>query len=191
MGQRNVLSVIMQSSVIITIVGPDRPGLVESISRTVENAAGNWTHGRMAHLGGQFAGMLQIDTQSGQVDELVAALKQLESSDDLTITVVVGGSSGSAEQYPNGSGEVANLELVGQDRPGIVRNITAAVAARGANIEDLATECFSAPMSGETMFRATARLHLPANSDLSAIQSDLEEIAVDLMVEIKLDHDSA
>ena len=56
----NVDFSIMQSSVIITIVGPDRPGLVESISRTVENAAGNWSHGRMAHLGGQFAGMLQF-----------------------------------------------------------------------------------------------------------------------------------
>ena len=177
----------MQSSVIITIVGPDRPGLVESISRTVENAAGNWSHGRMAHLGGQFAGMLQIDAASSDVDSLVTALKQLELSDGLTVTAVSdqGGSPGSTDV-----GEVASLELVGQDRPGIVRHIAAAVAVHGANIEDLATECFSAPMSGETMFKATARLHLPTGVDLSDIQQDLEAIAVDLMVDLKLDPDS-
>jgi glycine cleavage system regulatory protein len=176
----------MQSSVIITIVGPDRPGLVESISRTVENAAGNWSHGRMAHLGGQFAGMVQIDAASSDVDSLVAALKQLESSDGLTVTAV---SDNQSNQASPDVGEIASLELVGQDRPGIVRHIAAAVAARGANIEDLATECFSAPMSGETMFKATARLHLPAGVEMSAIQQDLEAIAVDLMVDLKLDPD--
>ncbi len=174
----------MQSSVIITIVGPDRPGLVEIISRVVETASGNWTHSRMAHLGGQFAGMLQIETDDSHIDGLVAALKDVEAGGGLTVTVV---SETGGGNFSPSDGATAVLDLLGQDRPGIVRQIAAAIAARGANIEDLSTECFSAPMSGETMFRATASLHLPAGVSISDIQQDLEAIALDLMVDLSID----
>jgi len=172
----------MQSSVVITIVGPDRPGLVESISRTVEAGEGNWTHSRMAHLGGQFAGMLFIETAGDRVDSLISSLKTLES-DGLTVTAVPGQITPAGNESAN-DGETIEVELVGQDRTGIVRQIAAAIAACGANIEDLATECFSAPMSGEKMFRATARVHLPQAIDASSLQSDLEAIAHDLMVDL-------
>lgn len=178
----------MQSSVIITIVGPDRPGLVETISRVVETASGNWTHSRMAHLGGQFAGMLQIAIDDSHTGGLVAALKAVEADGGLTVTVVSetgGGGDGGDACTPGG--DTAILELLGQDRPGIVRQIAAAIAARGANIEDLSTECFSAPMSGETMFRGTATLHLPAGGSIADIQEDLEAIALDLMVDLSID----
>lgn len=145
----------------------------------------------MAHLGGQFAGMLQIDVASADVDSLVASLKQLERSDGLTVTAVCDESPQQAQQPSVPGGEIAKLELVGQDRPGIVRNIATAVAARGANVEDLATECFSAPMSGETMFKASARLHLPSGIDLATIQQELEAIALDLVVDLRLDPESS
>ena len=175
----------MQSSVVITIVGPDRPGLVESISSTVESAAGNWTHSRMAHLGGQFAGMLFIEIDGDRVESLIASLKSLEV-DGLTVTAVPGQTATTpGAKIPMG-GETIEVELVGQDRTGIVRNIAAVIAACGANIEDLATECFSAPMSGEKMFRATARVHLPDDVDAAKLQSDLEAIAHDLMVDLSI-----
>lgn len=172
----------MQSSVVITIVGPDRPGLVESISRIVAAGAGNWTHSRMAHLGGQFAGMLFIETAEAQVESLIDSLKKLES-DGLTVTAVPG-QSGLDSAATSSDGDTIDIELVGQDRTGIVRQIAAAIAACGANIEDLATECFSAPMSGEKMFRATARVHLPQAVDAATLQNDLEAIAHDLMVDL-------
>ncbi len=172
----------MQSSVVITIVGPDRPGLVESISRIVEAGEGNWTHSRMAHLGGQFAGMLFIETVEDRVVSLIDSLKALES-EGLTVTAVPGQSTLAGKEN-SGDGDTVEVELVGQDRTGIVRQIAAAIAACGANIEDLATECFSAPMSGEKMFRATARVNLPQTVDAAKLQSDLEAIAHDLMVDL-------
>lgn len=175
----------MQSSVVITIVGPDRPGLVESISRTVESGAGNWTHSRMAHLGGQFAGMLFIETAEDHVESLIDSLKTLEG-DGLTVTAVPGQSAPDSDTGSR-AGDTIEVELVGQDRTGIVRQIAAAIAACGANIEDLATECFSAPMSGEKMFRATARVHLPQTIDAATLQSDLEAIAHDLMVDLSFE----
>ena len=175
----------MKSSVVITLVGPDRPGLVESISRNVESGDGNWTHSRMAHLGGQFAGMLMIETDESHVDELIESLKKLES-EGLTVTAVRGQADTADAAASNDRGEVISMELVGQDRPGIVRHISAALAAHGANIEELTTECFSAAMSGETMFRATARLNLPSQVDVTMIQQELEAIALDLMVDLTI-----
>ena len=78
------------------------------------------------------------------------------------------------------------LEIVGQDRPGIVRQISAALAARGVNVEELHTECVSGAMSGETMFRATAKLGIPPSCDTADLRQDLEQIAADLIVEISL-----
>jgi len=138
----------------------------------------------MAHLGGQFAGMLFIETAGEHVDTLINSLKTLES-DGLTVTAVPGQSSFTPTDSP-GADEAIEVELVGQDRTGIVRQITASIAACGANIEDLATECFSAPMSGERMFRATARVHLPQAIDAATLQSDLEAIAHDLMVDLSV-----
>jgi glycine cleavage system regulatory protein len=79
-----------------------------------------------------------------------------------------------------------SLDLVGQDRPGIVKEISHALAERGVNLEELETECESAPMSGEILFKAHATLRAPADVDLDTLQSDLEAIAQDLMVELSL-----
>lgn len=139
----------------------------------------------MAHLGGQFAGMLMIETDETHVEALIDSLKKLETG-GLTVTAVRGQADTVETATTSDRGEVIAMELVGQDRPGIVRHISAALAAHGANIEDLTTECFSAPMSGETMFRATARLNLPVQVDVTMIQQELEAIALDLMVDLTI-----
>ena len=76
------------------------------------------------------------------------------------------------------------LEIVGDDRPGIVRQITRALANQGVNVEELSTECVSAPMSGEMLFKARARLGIPARCDVAALRAELEKTAGDLMVDI-------
>ena len=78
------------------------------------------------------------------------------------------------------------LEIVGQDRPGIVREISHALASFGVNVEELHTECASAAMSGETMFKARARLSIPESCDTAQVRQQLEKIAADLIVEISL-----
>ena len=79
-----------------------------------------------------------------------------------------------------------SLDLVGQDRPGIVRQLTGALASRGINVEELTTECASAPMSGEALFKAQARLLVPESCDVQKLREDLERIAADLMVDLQL-----
>ena len=172
----------MQNSLVITIIGPDRPGLVETLSKAVTDHGGNWTQSRMAHLAGQFAGILHVTVPADTASGFRETLQQLSDSGDLQITVAE--ESGKAEDRPGGI--TLNLELVGQDRTGIVKEISSALASHGINVEELATECESAPWSGEMLFKAHASLAAPSGIDVDELQRDLEAIAHDLMVEVSL-----
>lgn len=169
----------MQAALVLTVIGRDRPGLVECLARLVAEHGGNWLESRMNRLGGEFAGILRLTLPDEREEPLRQALTALGPSG---LTVLVKRDDSPALSPPR----LVALQLVGQDRPGIVRQIAAALAVRHANVEELATECVSAPMSGEPLFRATARLALPPDCDLAQIRADLERIASDLLVDIDL-----
>jgi len=76
------------------------------------------------------------------------------------------------------------LEVVGQDRPGIVKEITRELSAQGINVEELATECVSAPMSGEALSQAKAKILVPANLTLDKLRQTLEGGLSGLTVEL-------
>jgi len=165
----------------MTLIGPDRPGLVELVARLVNDHQGNWLESRMSHLGGQFAGILRVAVPADQADALSQALGQLESKG---LRVVV---HADADTPPPAGGPLVQLEIVGQDRPGIVRQISQTLAAHHVNVEELNTACTSAPMSGEMLFTATARLRLPdPPSGTDDLRKALETIAADLVVECSL-----
>jgi glycine cleavage system regulatory protein len=168
----------VQSLLVMTVIGEDRPGLVESVADLVASHGGNWLESRMSRLGGQFAGILRVEIDGEKEGELVANLKALSSRG---LTVVV--HSDRAESEPP-AGRVRVLEIVGQDRPGIVRQISHALASHGVNVEELQTECASAAMTGETLFKARAKLRLPESADVEKIRQNLEKIASDLIVDI-------
>lgn len=168
----------MQIPLVMTVLGKDRTGLVESIARLVADHGGNWQESRMCRLGGEFAGILRVQVPADQRTALEQALAKLSG---LQIVVMSDEPSGPAGEF-----RFASLEVVGPDRPGIVREISHALAAQGVNVEELATECVSAPMSGEPLFRANAKLGLPAGVALSALRQSLELAVTGLTVEVTL-----
>lgn len=170
----------MNTFLVLTVIGEDRPGLVESLSETVANHGGNWLESRMAHLAGRFAGILRVAVADDRADGLRDALAALQTR-GLSI-VVERGASGA----PVAAARL-RLELLGADHPGIVRDIARALAQRGINVEELETESVSAPMSGEPLFRATAELQAPGDLPIEELRAKLEELAEDLMVDITLD----
>lgn len=168
----------MQFPLILTLVGPDRPGLVERVAGLVAEHEGNWVESRLCRLGGQFAGILRVFVPARQRPALTAALATL-ATQGLKVESYADEAGPTLDSPP-----LAAIELIGQDRPGIVRHIAAALAARGVNVEELRTECVSAPMSGEPLFKAQARLRLPDGCDVAGLQRDLERIAADLQVDL-------
>jgi glycine cleavage system regulatory protein len=170
----------MDVGLVMTIIGPDRPGLVDSIARAVAENGGNWLESRMSHLGGQFAGILRVQVPADSEESLVCALRDLEAQ---ALTIVV-----QSDRTPPAPAEAARkmLEIVGQDRPGIVHQISHALAAQGVNVEELHTECSSAAMSGETLFKARILVSIPRTCDVLALRRQLEHIAADLIVDVTL-----
>jgi glycine cleavage system regulatory protein len=170
----------MLATLVMTVIGPDRPGLVQLLAARIADNGGNWLESRMCRLGGEFAGILSVEVPAERLEQLVATLKTLESEG---LRVIVHSETG-ASASPKG--QLATLELVGQDRPGILRSVSGVLAAHGVNVEELASERVSAPMGGGTLFRATAVVSLPATERIAEIRADLEKIASDLMVDLTL-----
>ncbi len=171
----------MRSVLVLTISGEDRSGLVEELAEVVAANGGNWEHCRMVHLAGRFVGLLQVSVQGEAQQELEVALR---SVDGLDVMIAVG----EAGDIFEGAGSLAafDLELLGSDHPGIVRDVFAALAAAQVNVEELNTRTYSAPDSGGMLFEARARLSCGAGADREVIRDELERIAGDLMVDLSL-----
>lgn len=171
----------MLATLVMTVIGSDRPGLVQMVAARVADHGGNWLESRMCRLGGQFAGILRVEVPQARRDELVNALRTLEV-DGLRVIMHAEGGVGA----PAAVGTLATIELVGNDRPGILRSVSGVFAAHGVNVEELASERVSAPMGGGMLFKARATVLCPPTVKLSAVRADLEQIATDLMVDLKL-----
>ncbi len=170
----------MAASLVLTVVGPDRPGVVDEVASLVAGHGGNWLESRMSRLGGQFAGILRAEVPESSQRAFLEAAKGLRAKG---VTVVAVEDTSGA---PGVVGRGWVISIVGQDQPGIVRQISHALASRGVNVEDLQTECVSAPMSGESLFRARALVQVPASCDEAELRRDLERIAADLIVDVAL-----
>lgn len=170
----------MQRSLVMTMIGPDRPGLVEAVAEIVTKHSGNWLDSRMSRLGGHFAGILRVEFPSEHEQKIVQALRELEAR-GLSVVIHL---DHPAEQ-PAGH-RFSEIEIVGHDRPGIVREISHVLASHGVNVEELDTERGSAAMSGEAIFKARAALRIPKTCDVAKLRRDLERIAADLIVDISL-----
>ncbi len=166
----------MQIPLVMTLIGPDRTGLVESVARTVADHGGNWLESRMCRLGGEFAGILRIEIPAEKKAPLIEVLQKISG---LAVTI-----QPDATTPTTVSGRQTRLEIVGNDRPGIVREITSTLARAGVNVEDFSSEVVSAPVSGEMLFKAEARLHLPEGCDLAGLKTELGKTAADLQVDV-------
>ena len=167
-------------SLVITVIGDDRAGLVSALSGAIAKHGGNWDRSHMAELAGKFAGIVLVTIPSSKVDALGADLEKIETSGLLDITVEHARGTDDADH-----GTQVTLSLVGQDHPGIVHDISSALAAKNISIDDLQTETASAPMGGY-LFRAEAVLELPPDLSVDDLQDALEAVADDLMVDLDL-----
>lgn len=169
----------MATYLVLTIIGDDKPGLVELLAETIACHSGNWLESNMSHLAGKFAGILRVSVDDSAADALVQDLQKLSS----VLKLVVERVNATDVEHRQ---RTLRLTLVGNDRPGIIKEISRALASQHVNVEELATQCTSAPMSGELLFNAQALLKAPLDLDLYALQAQLEQLADDLIVEINL-----
>jgi glycine cleavage system regulatory protein len=170
----------MTTPVVLTFIGRDRPGLVNAISEKVAASGGTWLESRLAHLAGEFAGILLVNVPEANIAGLTAALRDLEATG---LRIAVERSSGA--QTPKRR-KTVRLELVGNERPGIVRDVTQALTRLGVNIEEFSSSIEGAPFSGAEMFRASAQLSAPDDLANDHLQKTLERLAAEIMVDLSV-----
>ena len=166
------------ASLILTVIGPDRPGLVRALAQLVAAHGGSWLESRMARLAGQFAGIVLVEAP----EALLTDLHDLER-EGLRIVVQPGTVGEALAAMP--AGERLAVEVAGNDRPGIVRDVARVLADHRVNIEELTTGVVSGSFSGETLFRATAFVRAPDAAAVAAIRAGLEFLGNEMMVDIQ------
>ena len=170
----------MTTSLVVTVVGPDRPGIVNRLSDAAQRLGANWEASRMANLAGQFAGMVHFEVPDDRADALARALAALESPDlHVVIARSQAGAAAPARRH-------VRLELMGHDRPGIVRELSGSLAERGVSIEELETHVSSAAMAGGDLFKVKALLAVPASLPDAELRRGLEALANEMMVDVEL-----
>ena len=169
----------MTTYLVLTAIGEDKPGLVESLAEVIADNSGNWLESSMSQLAGKFAGILRVSVNHSEADQLISALDGI--SDQLTLVIERANSDVEIE-----SPQTVELNLIGNDRPGIIREFSHALASLSVNVEQLSTECISAPMSSDMLFKAKANLKVPVGLELELLQREIERLADDLIVEVHL-----
>jgi glycine cleavage system regulatory protein len=169
----------MRDMLVLTVIGADRTGLVDSLAREIAALDGNWEESRLVRLAGQFAGVLLVTIDTDRTDQLVSALRKLDAA-GLQVSVRPTASPSSA---PPPSSRL-RLEVTGNDRPGIIRDISRVLAERNINVEELESKVESAPMSGDRMFTTRIRMVSPSATQLAELRVRLEALAGELMVDL-------
>jgi glycine cleavage system regulatory protein len=168
------------ASVILSVVGSDRPGLTQALAAAVLSAGGNWLESHLSRLGGLYVGSVLVELAADKVAALRSAVGAVDAQGlEVRIAPAVEGPSGA-------DGEALQLSLVGQDRPGIVRQVTAILTGLDVNIETFDTRIGAEPHSGAPLFHMEARLRLPPGLRAGGVQTALEEISAEIMIDISL-----
>ena len=171
----------MATSYIVTFIGDDRPGLVEQLSRVIESSGGNWHESRLSQLGGKFAGLIRVSLPADTGLALETDLNALAAG-GLSVRVTPTG-----EKPPPVPGRNITLTVLGPDRPGIVREISRALAQRQINVLEMDSQVISAAMSAEMIFSAHIDAWIPESTDMDDLADSLHEIANHMTLEIDLE----
>lgn len=169
------------TTLVLTVVGDDRVGLVKALADIVSSNGGNWERSHLAELAGTFAGVVVVSVPDRQSDQLRAALAPLKGLLEVSVRSAEVGSASAV-----GPARQVRLELVGNDRPGIVAAVSGILAQHGLGVTDLQTATREAPMAGGLLFEASAVVSVSSAEALDAVRADLEELATEILVDLSV-----
>lgn len=167
------------ATLVLTVIGDDRAGLVNALAEAITVHGGNWERSQLAELAGKFAGIVSVSVADERADELAAALRPLAGLLEVSIH------PGRPTAAPAPASQIA-IDLVGNDHPGIVRDVTAVLTGHGISIGQLLTQTREAPMAGGRLFEAHLTAGVPDGQNLAALQADLERLATEILVDISV-----
>ncbi|EGD53277.1 glycine cleavage system protein R [Gordonia neofelifaecis] len=168
-------------NLVLSVIGDDRPGLVSALADAVAAQGGNWERSQLAQLAGKFAGIVVVAVAEDRADGLIGAVTALDGLLEVAVHAGDGGSPRTSQWSS------LTIDVLGNDRPGIVNELSAALNASGVSIEKLTTGTREAPMAGGMLFEARMEVRVPPSADVATIRGDLERIAEELFVELGIE----
>jgi glycine cleavage system regulatory protein len=171
----------MNISIVLSFLADDKPGLVSHLSKIVKDNNGNWLESRLSRLAGKFAGIIRVNIPLKNLSALEAELSKISNNNFKFVTehLDVEFESEAPNQYQ------FSMDIVGNDREGIVHDVTQTLAQLNVNVEDMSSEYGEAAMSSEKIFRAKAQLSAPKSLQLNQVQEALEALTNELIIELK------
>lgn len=167
------------TTLILTVAGADRPGLVSTVADLVDAHGGNWETSSLAELAGTFAGVIQLTVPDERAEELERALHELDGLLTITVRTADG-------PHPHEGDRTVSVTVLGDDRPGIVREISGVLSSHALSIRSMTTETRDAAMAGGRLFESAVTATVPASADLDALRADIERLTHDLQVDISV-----
>ncbi|WEK14357.1 MAG: amino acid-binding ACT protein [Candidatus Microbacterium phytovorans] len=163
---------------VLSVVGDDRTGLVSALADAVAAHGGNWERSELAELAGAFAGIVLVSVPDARAAELTEALRGLDGL--LRVTTHTGTPATSP------SGRSLTFTVLGNDRPGIVRDVTTAISAHALSIDGFTSRTLEAPMAGGTLFEATVTVRMSEHADEAPVITALERLADEIQVDLSV-----
>jgi glycine cleavage system transcriptional repressor len=172
----------MRKNIVLTLTGSDRVGIVDSVTDVLVKFDGNVETSRMARLGGEFAMLMLVSMPEDQLEFFKDGVESLQK---IGLQVTTKLTEQSHEKKYTGWLPY-QIEVHGADHEGIVHQVAHYLTERGVNIESMDTGIVPAPMSGTLFFSMDAVVLVPPNASHKDWQSDLEDVADKLNVDIKV-----
>ncbi len=166
----------------MTILGADHPGIVDRLAKIVRQHNGNWLDSQMARLCGQFAGIVSVRIPANNMTILQHDLESL-STEGLTVVIQPGLAEDQDQASPK---QQLIIEILSPDRPGILRELTAVLAAHQVNVDGLSTSIVPAQFSGEPLFKAHLRVTLPSLDTHAPLSEAIQSLATDMALDLTL-----
>ncbi|TQM54607.1 glycine cleavage system protein R [Humibacillus xanthopallidus] len=167
---------------VLTVIGDDRSGLVRALADVVTEHGGNWEESQLAELAGKFAGIVVVSVPEDRAEEFATSLSTLDGL--LEVSAHPGAEPAAEVQGAGAATDQLTIDLLGNDHPGIVREVSTVLSHHDLSIETMTTGTREAPMAGGLLFEAHVVVDVPAGSDTSALRADLERLAAELLVDI-------
>ncbi|OQX69980.1 MAG: hypothetical protein B6A08_02105 [Sorangiineae bacterium NIC37A_2] len=156
--------------IVLTSLGPDRPGLVNRLAAFVKRYDGNIEDTRMAKLGGEFAVLMLVSGPAARLDALLEHLSEAEA--DTGLSCFAKRTQGASDR----EGRTIHLKVSSLDRPGIVEAVTELLARHSINVASLSSRLVPAPLSGASLFELEAELHVPETISTDALHEMLDQL---------------
>ena len=182
----------MKNTIVLSVIGHDRPGIVDDLSSAIIDNGGNWLESRMCNLAGQFAGVLLVECAHENRDNLNKCLAALEEKGlkvqmALADVGVEANESASQKAAEEGNNAIIELDITGPDHPGIVHDISHFLAEHNINIVEMSSHCQEGAMSGGYIFHSNIIANIPVLQDMSEVENALDDLSDALNVDITLD----